>query len=226
MTPATTISAIDSTRLQAYLDELARWNARMNLTAVGPERAWQRHVGETLTLLAAVSPNPGDRCIDVGSGGGVPGIPMAILRSDIEIVLLDADRRKAGFLTHVCGLLRLTNASAEALRAEDAGRDPAHRERYDLAVSRATAAAPALCELCLPLVRVGGRFAAMLRSATEAALEARAAALACGGAEPTAEAEEVMVVAKHAPCDDRYPRRPGVPARRPITGRIRGQVRK
>jgi 16S rRNA (guanine527-N7)-methyltransferase len=206
----------DRGRLQTYLDELDRWNQRMNLTAVAREHAWDRHIGDTLALLDAVVPGAGTWCIDVGSGGGVPGVPLAILNPDVRVVLLDSDARKTGFLTHVCGLLGLDNVVTMAGRAEEVGRDPDHRERYDLAVSRATASPSALCELCLPLVRVGGRMAAILRTAAIAAGQAAAAARACGGATPTAPATGVLSVEKIMPCDGRYPRRVGVPGRRPL----------
>ena len=202
--------------LQGFLDELAHWNERVNLTAVPPDLAWERHIGDSLRLSSAAPAVAGDVCIDVGTGGGVPGIPLAILRPDIEMVLLDSDRKKVGFLTYVCGLLGLDNVSTLTARAEDAGHDPVHREAYDLAVSRATAGAPALCELCLPLVRVGGRMAAILRTAPLAAAEARVAAQACGGGEPVAAAPEVMVVSKVTSTEAQYPRRAGIPVRRPL----------
>jgi len=96
-------------RLETYLDELERWNRRLNLTRVTRADAVERHVGDTLDLLHAAGPAPGARCIDVGTGGGIPGIPLAILRPDLRVTLLDSDRRKCGFLVFVTGLLGLTH---------------------------------------------------------------------------------------------------------------------
>ena len=93
--------------LERYLDALYAWNARLNLTAVPREGAWDRHVGEALGLLDAAPIAEGSRVVDVGSGAGLPGIPLAVVRPDLELTLCESDRRRAGFLTHVAGLLGL-----------------------------------------------------------------------------------------------------------------------
>ena len=202
--------------LERYLDELYAWNARLNLTAVPREAAWDRHVGEALGLLEAAPIAEGCRVVDVGSGAGLPGIPLAVVRPDLELTLCESDRRRAGFLLHVAGLLGLRGVRVVALRAEELGRRPEGREAFDAAVSRATAAPAALCELCLPLVRPGGRLIALVRDAGAATAECRVAAATCGGGDPTAAAPGVLVVPKVATTPDLYPRRPGVPTRRPI----------
>jgi len=202
--------------LHVYLAELERWNRRVNLTAVPPGQAWQRHIGDSLRLLAAADPAAGSSVADVGAGAGVPGLVFAVLRPDLHVALIEADRRRVGFLVHVAGVLGVRNARMVAERAEDAGRDPALRERFDLAVSRAAAPPAVLCELALPLVRVGGRLLALVGDAVLAAAECAAAAIACGGAEPAAAAEGVLLVEKVAPTPPVYPRRPGVPSRHPL----------
>ncbi|MGA8521858.1 MAG: 16S rRNA (guanine(527)-N(7))-methyltransferase RsmG, partial [Candidatus Dormiibacterota bacterium] len=146
--------------LDAYLDELARWSTRVNLTSISRESMWERNVVEVEELLRVAAPSPHSSVVDIGSGGGVPGIVIAILRPDLSVTLLDSDRRKTAFLDHVAGLLCLSGVSVEALRAEDAGRREGMRERFDLATSRATAPPPVLCELALPLLRVGGSLSA------------------------------------------------------------------
>src|SRR5713101_4790114 len=103
--------------------------------------------------------------VDVGSGAGLPGIPIKIARPDLEVALIEADQAKAAFLVHACAALGLENIHVVARRAEDAGHDPALREAFDVAVARALAPLPVLVELCLPLVRVGGR---LLAQKTEA----------------------------------------------------------
>jgi len=203
-------------RLGAYLDELYRWTGRLNLTTVPRDQAWARHVEESLALLAVADPAPGATIVDIGSGAGLPGIPVAVVRPDLEVTLLEADARRSGFLVHVCGLLGLARVRVVTARAETAGHDPAMREQFDLAVSRATAAAPALCELALPLVRVGGRLAALVGDAATAARLARGAADVCGGGPPRPLTSSVLGVDKLRPTPDDYPRRAGLPGRRPL----------
>jgi 16S rRNA (guanine527-N7)-methyltransferase len=156
-------------RLERHLDELDLWNRRLNLTAVPRERAWERHVGETLALLDSAGLAEGSRCADLGSGGGVPGVVVAVLRPDVSVTLIESDRRKAGFLVHVCGLLELGNVTVAARRAEELARDPAHGEVYDAVVSRAAAPPPLLWRLSMPLLRVGGALWALVSDADAAA---------------------------------------------------------
>jgi 16S rRNA (guanine527-N7)-methyltransferase len=203
--------------LDAYLDELERWSARLNLTSIPRDRMWSRNVVEVEELLAVAAPASGSTVADVGSGGGVPGIVIAILRPDLSVTLIDSDQRKAGFLIHVAGLLGLSGVVVEAIRVEDAGRRTDLRERFDLATSRATAPPPVLCELALPLVRTGGALCALVGDAPAALSGCVAAASACGGGAPDAPATGVLRVRKVEPTPDRYPRRPGIPSRHPIS---------
>ena len=203
--------------LDAYLDELERWSARRNLTSIPRDRMWSRNVVEVEELLAVAAPAPGSRAIDIGSGGGVPGMVLAILRPDVSVTLIDSDQRKAGFLIHVAGLLGLSGVVVEAIRAEDAGRRPDLREGFDLATSRATAPPPVLCELALPLLRTGGALYALVADARGALSGCVAAASACGGSTPDAPTKGVLRVGKIEPTPDRYPRRPGIPSRHPIS---------
>ena len=129
---------------------------------------WERNVVEVEELLRVAAPPPQSKVVDIGSGGGVPGVVIAILRPDLSVTLIDSDRRKTGFLTHVAGLLRLPGVTVETLRAEDAGHRDGMRERFDLATSRATAPPPVLCELALPLVRVGGTLCALVADSAAA----------------------------------------------------------
>jgi 16S rRNA (guanine527-N7)-methyltransferase len=156
--------------------------------------------------------------VDVGSGGGMPGIPLKIARPDLRVVLVEADRRKAAFLVHAAARLEL-DVVVVAERAETAGRGPL-REAFDVAVCRALAPMPALVELCLPFVRVGGRLLAMKAQVEDAAeaIEALGGGPARVSPAPSAARERgvVVLVPKVAPTPDVYPRRPGVPARRPL----------
>ena len=203
-------------RLDDYLAELYRWNARLNLTTVPPAQAWTRHVEESLSILEVVAPPAGTAVIDVGSGAGLPGIPLAIARPDLAVTLLDADGRRGGFLLHVCGLLGLERVRVMVARAEAAGHDPALRETQDLAVSRATAAPAVLCELCLPLLRTGGQLLALVADAPAAVAGCAAAAERCGGGSPAAPTPTLLRVAKRRPTPAELPRRAGLPRRRPL----------
>ncbi len=202
--------------LRRYLEELERWNRRINLTSIPRHDAWRRHVEESASLLALLALRPSVAVVDVGAGAGAPGLVMSVLRPDLRMTLLEADARKAAFLDHVAGLIGLGATRVLRARAEDAGRDPAHRARYDLAVSRAAAPPAVLCELALPLVRRGGRMAAMVGDAPAAAEAGAAASAALGGAAPAAAGPTVLVVDKIADTPARYPRRSGVPRRRPL----------
>ncbi len=202
-------------QLQRYLDELTQWNRNINLTRIDPGLWWSRHIDESLTLAAALDLPRAARLADVGSGCGVPGIPLAVLRPDIDIVLIESDSRKAGFLVHVAGKLGLLNVSVVPRRAEVVGHEPEHRETYDVVASRATASLPVLCELCLPLLRIGGRLAAMVTDSSTAILVGGASEL-CGGGSPHHLVGGIVVVNKLTATPNAYPRRPGVPARHPL----------
>ncbi len=155
--------------LERFLDELDVWNRRLNLTTVTRDRAWERHVEESLHLLDAAAPAPGGRCADLGSGGGVPGVVVAVMRTDLPVTLIEADRRKAGFLVHVCGLLELDHVTVAARRAEEMATDPAHRHAYDTVLTRAAAPPGQLWALAAPLLREGGALWALVSQADAAA---------------------------------------------------------
>lgn len=203
--------------LERWLDELGRWNPRINLTALPPAEWWERHALEPLRLLDVIAPPAGARVVDIGSGAGAPGLPLAIVRPDLAVTLVEADRRKAAFLGHVVALLALGDRVAVVdRRAEEIGHDPLHREAYEAAISRATAAPAVLCEFALPLLRPGGTLAAFVGDAGGAAAACAAASRICGGGPPRGAEQGVLAVPKVAPTDPRYPRRTGIPARRPL----------
>lgn len=163
------------------------------------------------------------RVVDVGSGAGLPGLPLKIARPDLEVTLIEADSAKAAFLVHASAMLGLTGVHVVARRAEEAGHDPALRETFDVAVARALAPLPVLVELCLPFVRVGGRLLAQKTERESTAPAARAVEL-LGGANVTVhpspsaarDTGTIVVIHKVRPTPTRYPRRPGVPARKPL----------
>ncbi|HYM67405.1 MAG TPA: 16S rRNA (guanine(527)-N(7))-methyltransferase RsmG [Patescibacteria group bacterium] len=163
------------------------------------------------------------RVADVGSGGGLPGLPLKIAHPDISLVLIEADQAKAAFLVQACASLGLKDVEVVARRAEEVGQDARYRESFDLVVARAVAPMPVLAELCLPLVKVGGSFMAQ-KTASESPAPALAAIALLGGelegvvAAPSAARRSgtVVMVRKVRSTPAAYPRRPGVPARKPL----------
>src|SRR6202171_2596462 len=121
-------------------------------------------IADSLVLLDHLG--EGEKVVDVGSGGGLPGLPLKIARLSLNVTLIEADQAKAAFLVRACAALGLRDVEVLARRAEELGRDPLYRESFDVAVARALAPMPVLFELCLPLVRVGGRLLAQ-KTATE-----------------------------------------------------------
>jgi 16S rRNA (guanine527-N7)-methyltransferase len=161
--------------------------------------------------------------VDVGSGGGLPGLPLKIVRPDLELTLIEADQDKAAFLVHACAELGLEGVNVVARRAEDAGHDPRLREAFDIAVARALAPLPVLAELCLGLVRVGGRLLAQKTEGEatrtgERAIEIMGGTVIAVHAAPSGarHAGTVVVIGKTRPTPDAYPRRRGVPNRKPL----------
>lgn len=163
------------------------------------------------------------KIVDVGSGGGLPGLPLKISRPDLDITLIEADQAKASFLVHASAALGLDGVEVVAERAEDAARDPKYREAFDLAVARALAPMAVLAELCLPLVRVGGSVLAQKTEQEDLQPAHHAIDVLGGELGPVAKAPSsarrsgtVVVIKKIRPTPDAYPRRPGVPGRRPL----------
>jgi 16S rRNA (guanine527-N7)-methyltransferase len=147
--------------LTRYLDLLLEGNARMNLTRIVDRAdAEVRHVADALTALPFL-PGSEHRLADVGSGGGVPGIPLAIARPDAKVVLIESTKKKANFLRSAVDSMELRNVIVLDQRVEGVGRLPSHREGYEVVTARAVATMNWLVEWCVPLVKKGGKFLAM-----------------------------------------------------------------
>ena len=144
-------------RLAAYLDRLLETNRQFNLTAIkDPEHAWMRHIYDALTLLPLLASVDAQRVADVGSGGGLPGIPLAITMPDVPFTLIEATGKKAGFLERVATELELGNVTVHHGRSEDLARDVAHQRRYDVVTARAVGRLPVLLPMTVPLLKAGG----------------------------------------------------------------------
>jgi 16S rRNA (guanine527-N7)-methyltransferase len=178
-------------------------------------------IEDSLVLLEHLG--EGEKVVDVGSGGGLPGLPLKIALPRLDMTLIEADQTKAAFLVSACSALGLRGVEVVARRAEEVGQDPRYRESFDVAVARALAPMPVLVELCLPLIRVGGRLLAQ-KTETEDLDGARRAIDVLGGAlnsaiaAPSAarSAGTVVIIDKLRPTPRGYPRRPGIPARKPL----------
>ncbi|MGD1277724.1 MAG: 16S rRNA (guanine(527)-N(7))-methyltransferase RsmG [Tepidisphaeraceae bacterium] len=212
-------------KLSRYLDLLLAANAKMNLTRITDRAEAQRlHVADSLTLLPFL-PAGEHRLVDVGSGGGVPGIVLAIARPDAKVVLLEATKKKADFLRRAAAELQLDNVTVDARRAEDAGRGEL-RESFDVAVARAVGTMVWLVEWMLPLVKKGGQILAMKgkKAQDELAGLGRAIRVLGGGPAaiqpadlPGAEHHVIVRIDKIGRSDARYPRAAPAAKGKPMT---------
>ena len=219
-------------RFGHYLALLREWTPRAGLTAItDPDEVQRRHFGEALALLVVLRDagalDSGEvGVVDIGAGAGLPGIPLRIVEPALRLTLLDASARRCRFLERVTGELELGHVRVVRARAEEAGRDPALRGSFDLALARAVAPLPVLVEYALPLLRRGGLLATPKGSRAHAELAQAAAAIdALGGAAESplplplpagAPPQEVLLVRRSGALNDRFPRRVGVPAKRPL----------
>jgi 16S rRNA (guanine527-N7)-methyltransferase len=219
---------------EAQADQLARFaalveegNRQQNLTRItSPEEMAVKHFVDSLSLFLVDLPHSGARFLDVGTGAGFPGIPLAICRPQWDVVLLDSLRKRLAFLESAMNVLGLNNVSTLHARAEDAARNPAYRDSFDVVVSRAVARLPVLLELCLPFVKVGGVFVAMKGSGVEDEVEESGNALAelNGRVRSTIELSlpagygqrTLVVVEKTGRTKQMFPRRAGIPAKQPL----------
>jgi 16S rRNA (guanine527-N7)-methyltransferase len=216
------LDAGDLERLARYLELLLEANQRFNLTAIAdPTQAWTRHILDSLTLVPLIASAGAKTVIDIGSGGGLPGIPLAIVMPDVRFTLLEATGKKARFLAETIAALRLTNAVVINDRAETAAHDREHhRERYDMVLARAVGRLPVLLELTVPFAKVGGLTLAMKgaqaeRETAEAkqALHMLHAHVIDRRVTPTGV---IVVIEKQRTTPRLYPRAPGDPKRAPL----------
>ncbi len=205
-------------KVQQYAELLLEWNRSINLTGARTLDQVEALIADAGAMVTA-SWTGITSVIDIGSGGGLPAIPLAVAMPEVQFTLLEANARKCAFLEHVAGTLGLTNVVVAAGRAEELGHRPAYREQFDRAISRAAARPEVLLELALPFVRTGGDLLAQVSALDPHLLEPAARLL--GGGLPRLERADagghaLMVVPKLAPTPSRFPRRPGLPGRKPL----------
>jgi 16S rRNA (guanine527-N7)-methyltransferase len=218
----TQMSALDT-----YERELLAWNAQYNLTAIDePERIRTKHFLDSMTCLLAMKNTPVKRVIDVGTGAGFPGIPLKIVAPKIQLTLVESVGKKANFCEHIVRILKLTEVEVVRARAEDLGCSPTYRQQFDWALARAVASLPILVEYLLPLVRVGGRALAMKGESGPAEAQAAEQALHLLGGHllqlipvslpGVVDQRFLVIIEKVAATPNGYPRRVGIPTKRPL----------
>lgn len=219
------VTAEQAEKFQRYMELLIEWNEKLNLTAITePEEIVEKHFTDSLTLLLACRPKEGSKLLDVGTGAGFPGVPVKIMRPDLQVTLLDGSNKRLNFLGQLCGELGIECGRVHK-RAEEAGLDRHMRESYDLVTARAVAQLRVLCEYCLPLVKMKGYFVAMKGpGAGDELAEAKNALEILGGDKvevkrielPAAGERNLIVVRKLSFTPKGYPRHGGTISKHPL----------
>ena len=229
------VPAIAGSLPESFLDAVERFvalllagNRRFNLTRVtSPREVARLHLLDSLAALPQIDHMVPSQAIDLGSGGGLPALPLAMARPGTHWTMVDSIGKKATILSEFVQALSLPNVSVLADRAEALGRRAAHRERYELVTARACASLPVLAELALPLLTVGGSLLAWKGPLTETDEEVRRGRVASGQlgggrlriVDPGVTAlggHRFVIVSKERVTEARFPRRPGEPGRRPL----------
>jgi len=218
-------------QFELYYQELIEWNKKINLTAITDCSSVQvKHFLDSLTITLALPEGEVERpdfnIIDIGTGAGFPGVPLKILFSQPRLVLIEPTTKKTAFLYHIIRRLELENVEVLNNRAEEAAHLPLYREQFALVLSRAVASLPTLVELTLPFCQIGGRFIAQKKGEIDQEINvAKEAIAALGGKldrikkielDEFNEERYLVIIGKIYPTPDKYPRRPGLPKRRPI----------
>jgi 16S rRNA (guanine527-N7)-methyltransferase len=214
-------------KLMIFKEIMLDWNERVNLTAITDEKEiFIKHFLDSATCISSGYIKRGMKVIDVGTGAGFPGVPVKILMDGLNMTLLDSLNKRVIYLNEVVKKLALTDTAAVHARAEEAGTDKAHREGYDVVLSRAVASMNVLCEYCMPFTKVGGYFLCQKGPDIKDELEEAGVAIkALGGAVkevkeyrlPFSEIKHnIIIIEKVTDTPTKYPRKPGKPASNPI----------
>jgi len=218
-------------QFELYYRELIEWNKKINLTAITDYSSVQvKHFLDSLTITLALPEEeverPNFNVIDIGTGAGFPGVPLKILFPQPRLVLIEPTTKKTAFLHHIIRKLEIENVEVLNSRAEEAAHLPLYREQFALVLSRAVALLPTLAELTLPFCRIGGRFIAPKKGEIDQEINRAKKAIAAVGGKldriKKIELDEfdggryLIIIDKISPTPSKYPRRPGLPRRRPI----------
>jgi 16S rRNA (guanine527-N7)-methyltransferase len=217
-------------QFRIYYQELIDWNRQVNLTRITDyEEVQIKHFLDSLTVALAwetSAPKIDLRIIDVGTGAGMPGLPLKIVFPKIRLVLLDSVAKKAAFLHHINRKLGLDNVDIIVGRAEEISHDGQYRERFDIVLSRGVAPLATLAELTLPFCIIGGSFIAQKKGAIDPEISQASKAIGLLGGrlrevkrvdlEEFADKRQLIIIDKVSPTPPQYPRRPGVPKKRPL----------
>ena len=213
---------------QVLEDLLLEWNGKFNLTSItDPADIHIKHFLDSLTVFKIISNSRGLSLIDIGTGAGFPGIPLKIMLPELSLTLVESSQKKAEFCKVAVEKLQLSGTSVIAARAEDLGKDPHHREQYDWAIARAVAELSVLSEYLIPFVKIEGKALAMKGANAEGEIQKAGHALSILGAElseivnldlPNDSGQRTLIVMnKIASTPAAYPRRAGVPSKKPIS---------
>lgn len=219
---------IDDNKIQKfydYMNLLVEWNKKINLTAITEEKdIILKHFVDSLTVLKYIKENKS--IVDVGTGAGFPGIPLAIMNDSLKITLVDSLNKRINFLNEVCNKINLENIKAIHARAEEFGQDNNYRESYDVAISRAVAKLTVLAEYLLPLVKVGGKIICMKGPDIEEELKQAKSAIDILGGKfercdnfclPKSDiSRNIIIINKIKETPKKYPRKAGTPAKTPL----------
>ena len=213
-------------QLNCYGNLLLEWNEKMNLTAITePEEVLYKHFYDCILFFKNVAPEKGAKIVDVGTGAGFPGMVLKIIRADLDVTLLDSLNKRLIFLNDVIEKLGLDGIKTIHSRAEDAGKNKALRESFDIATARAVANLPVLLEYCTPLVKKGGIFVSMKGANVLEETEI------CGNAVKVLGCSKAEIIFETLPGDDKrafvtfkkisqtppkYPRKPGDISKQPL----------
>jgi 16S rRNA (guanine527-N7)-methyltransferase len=214
-------------KFMKYKEMIQEWNEKINLTTITEDsEIVQKHFIDSINIFNFKFLKNSKNLIDVGSGAGFPGLPIKIVNSDIEVVLLDSLNKRVNFLNEVIKELDLKDIKTIHGRAEDFGKDKEYREKFDIATSRAVANMTVLSEFCMPYVKVGGYFLALKGPSIEQELkDSRNAIGTLGGKiqdiikvdmEDSEMNHNLVVIKKMRATDMRYPRKAGMVTKKPI----------
>lgn len=210
----------------SYMSLLKDWNERVNLTSIIEDKEIIiKHFIDSLSIVPYLE-SKGTTLADLGTGAGFPGLPVKIVRRDVDVTLMDSLLKRLSFLEEVISTLELENIRTVHGRAEDLGQNPDFREKFDVVTARAVAEMPVLLEYCLPLVKTGGIFIAMKGSQVEEELDGSKKALSTLGGEivkvdkinlpDLGHERNIILIKKFRQTPTGYPRKAGKPSKSPL----------